>query len=123
MSERKHLAAALGLLALVSAVCAQPVLADEIMLANGDRLTGKIVRKESDTIVLTTSYAGDVTIQWSEIRRITADGPVAVYFEDGSKLTGSIRPTGDGMVIVTAGALESDPTPLAKPSVPGPAHP
>jgi putative salt-induced outer membrane protein YdiY len=114
MAARNHLAAALGMLALVSAVGAQPVLADEVVLANGDRLTGKIVRKEADTIVLTTSYAGDVTIQWREIRRITADGPVAVYFEDGSKLTGSMRPAGDGVVIVTAGALESDPTPLAK---------
>jgi putative salt-induced outer membrane protein YdiY len=100
--------------ACLCAIGAPYALADEILLANGDRLTGKIVRKESDTIVLSTSYAGDVTIRWADIRRITADEPVAVYFEDGSKLTGTVQPAGDGMVIVTSGELASDPTPLAK---------
>ena len=110
---KEKLIAALPALAIVSVLLA-PAMADEIVMANGDRLTGKIVRKESDTLVLATSYAGDVTVKWADIRRISADGPVAVYFEDGSKLSGTMRPTGDGMVIVTSGELTSAPTPLAE---------
>ena len=113
MFRRKETFAALPALAMFFALIA-PAMADEIVIANGDRLTGKIVRKESDTLVLATSYAGDVTVKWADIRRNSADGPVAVYFEDGSKLSGTLRPTEDGMVIVTSEEVTSVPTPLAK---------
>ena len=114
MCRRKKPVAALPALAIFCVLIAPAAMADEIVMANGDRLTGKIVRKESDTLVLATSYAGDVTVKWADIRRISADGPVAVYFEDGSKLSGTMRPTEDGMVVVTSGELTSAPTPLAK---------
>ncbi len=114
MSEKKKPAAALSAFAILSVLSAPVALADEIVLANGDRLSGKIVRKESDTLVLNTPYAGDLNIKWADIRRVTTDAPIKVYFEDGSKLIGTLHSEEDGSVIVTSDeTLTSAPIPLA----------
>jgi putative salt-induced outer membrane protein YdiY len=115
MSAKKRTVAILSAIAIVSALSAPAAIADEIVLANGDRLTGKVVRKEADTLVLNTTYAGDLVIKWADIRRITTDAPVKVYFEDGSKLIGTLHSEEDGSVIVTSDeTLAGAPIPLAK---------
>jgi putative salt-induced outer membrane protein YdiY len=115
MSKKKKKVAVLPAFAILLLVLGAPVaIADEIVLANGDRLTGKIVRKESDTLVLNTSYAGDLNIKWSEIRRITTDTPIKVYFQDGGKLIGTLHSEEDGSVIITTGETPaSAPVPMA----------
>jgi hypothetical protein len=50
---------------------------------------------------MSTSYAGEVTIKWAEIRRITTQEPIRLYFEDGSKSIGTLHSEEDGSVIVT----------------------
>lgn len=44
-----------------------PLLADQVSLKNGDRLTGTIVKSDGKTLVLHTDYAGDVNVNWSAI--------------------------------------------------------
>jgi len=44
--------------------------ADEVLLKNGDRITGEVVKSEDDSLIVTTSYAGDLTIKMSEIRKV-----------------------------------------------------
>ena len=113
MSEKKYLAATLVAGAALCIFGATTVFADEIVLANGDRLTGKVVRKEGDALVFNTKYAGDLNIVWAEIRRLTTDEPIKVYFEDGNRLTGTLRSEEDGTIIVTAGeTLTSAPIPI-----------
>ena len=41
------------------------LLADQVSLKNGDRLTGTIVKSDGKTLVLHTDYAGDVNLNWS----------------------------------------------------------
>src|SRR5690349_16034595 len=41
--------------------------ADQVVLKNGDRLTGKIVSGDGKTLLLKSEFAGDVTIQWDAI--------------------------------------------------------
>lgn len=53
--------AAILLLSLFAAEI-QAIVNDEVKLKNGDRLTGKIVAREGETITLETDYAGKVTI-------------------------------------------------------------
>ena len=115
MSEKKSPAAVLSMFAVLCALGGRVAMADEIVLANGDRLTGKIVRKESDTLVFSTAYAGNLNIRWADIRRITAEAPMALYFADGSKLTGTLRSEEDGSVLVGSGETPaSAPIPIEK---------
>ncbi len=107
---RAHLilSASCGLFFFVSAA-----IADEVVLANGDRLTGKVVRKEGDALVFNTSYAGDLNIAWGEIRRVTTEVPIRLYFEDGNRLTGTLESAEDGTVIVKSGdTITSAPIPI-----------
>ena len=114
MSEKKNPVAVLSLFAVLGVLAAPVAIADEIVLSNGDRLNGRVVRKESDSLVFNTSYAGDLTIAWVDIRRITTEAPIAVYFEDGRKVIGTLRSEEDGSVIVDSGDTSaSAPIPIA----------
>ncbi len=53
------------------------IVASEIMLKNGDRISGKIVAENPDSIVLETVYAGKVTIARVHIDKIVALPPPA----------------------------------------------
>lgn len=64
----------LGILLLFS--LAVNIAASEIMLKNGDRITGKIVEESEETITLETEYAGKVKIARSHIEKVVAN-PVA----------------------------------------------
>jgi len=71
MLRRAFLFLCIGLLSLLT--WAYPVLADEVHLVNGDRLTGEIARMEKQLLLLKTTYAGDVQLKWQEVVGITSD--------------------------------------------------
>jgi putative salt-induced outer membrane protein YdiY len=71
------------------------MLADQITLKNGDRLTGKIVKSDAKTLVLHTEFAGDVTIQFAAIDQITTDQELHVALKDGKTAVGTVT-TSDG---------------------------
>lgn len=71
MLRRVCLFAWVGLLYLPSG--AFPVLADEVHLVNGDRVTGEIARMEKGVLLLKTTFAGDITLKWEEVSCITSD--------------------------------------------------
>jgi len=83
---------------------------DEVVLANGDRLSGTLVRMESDVLVLRTEYAGQLKVKWSEVRGLSSDSPVWIHLEDGSRLHGNLSTNTDGALMVGAGeTLPSNP--------------
>jgi hypothetical protein len=48
-------------LPLIFAVCS-PLFADQIVLKNGDRLTGTIEKSDDKSLVMKTEFAGEVTV-------------------------------------------------------------
>lgn len=61
----------------------QTIFADQIFLKNGDRLTGKIVKKDGDKIVIQTDAAGEVSFSWSAVEKIVSDAPLNIKLADG----------------------------------------
>jgi putative salt-induced outer membrane protein YdiY len=59
-----------------------PTLADEIILENGDRITGEILTKDDGTVSVKTSYAGTIKIDWQQVKSIETESPVEVMFVD-----------------------------------------
>ena len=47
---------------------AWPALADTVWLNNGDRLSGTIILMDGGKLVLDTTYAGRVVIDWKNIQ-------------------------------------------------------
>lgn len=94
------------LLALLSL----PALADEVRLANGDRISGELKAKTGDKLVVSTSYAGDIEIRWSEVVSVATTHPVELMLEGRkSPLRGVLQPLyGSGALVVDdkGGAVE-----------------
>lgn len=55
-----------------------PCWADEVRLRNGDRLTGRIVTMQEETLTLDTDHSGAVRVQWREIGEIIADKALTI---------------------------------------------
>ncbi len=85
--------------------------ADQIVLTNGDRLTGDIVKSDSNVLTLKTDFAGSIDIKWSAIQQLTSDKPVFVQNSaDKKTYSGSVSTEGDNLVIKTqSGQTESIP--------------
>ena len=79
------------------------VLADQIVLKNGDRLTGTIEKSDDTSLVIKSEFAGEVTVQWAAIQQITSDQPLHVVTKDGKMLVGPVT-TSDGKVEVATKA-------------------
>jgi len=74
--------------------------ADQVTLANGDRITGSILRSDAKNLVLKTDSAGELTIKWDTIAGISAPGPLHIGLSDGQTIVGSVE-TVNGRFSVT----------------------
>ena len=93
-----------GLLLLL----AIPALADQIVLKNGDRLTGSITKSDGKQLVIKTDYAGDVTVKFDAIESITSTGDLNVTM-GGKTAVGPVTTIGENLVVTTkaAGPVEA----------------
>jgi putative salt-induced outer membrane protein YdiY len=79
--------------ALLCVVCwgfALNLLADEVNLKNGDRLSGTIVKSDGKTLTLKSEFAGVVNISWEAIDRVTASQPLYLSLNDGQTVVGTV---------------------------------
>jgi putative salt-induced outer membrane protein YdiY len=90
--------------------------ADQVVLKNGDRLSGKIVTGDGKTLLLKSDFAGDVTIQWSAITDIESSGNINITLKDGTRLSGKIT-TQDGKFVVAGVAAAPTPSIAAKEAI------
>lgn len=90
----------------LAAVC--PAQADQVIMVNGDRLSGTVLRKVNEInehLVLRTTYAGDVRLRWSEVASIETDEPVTVILNDETSMQTRMGPPGEGEFAVPTPAL------------------
>lgn len=77
------------------------VFADQVVMTNGDRLSGKIIKKDGDSIILETESAGTVKIRWASVERIVSDEALSLTLDDGKILEGKIETEEDKLKIAT----------------------
>jgi putative salt-induced outer membrane protein YdiY len=80
--------------------------ADEIWLKNGDRLSGKIIGMEKKEMVFSTSYAGQIKINWDEVVKFRTDEAVSIELGPETRLKGIIAVTEDGKLQVQSQGIE-----------------
>lgn len=66
---------------------ANPAVADVVIMNNGDRLTGDVVREDGGRLKLKTDYAGAIEIDWDQVRRVTLNEPTPVLLDDEQVVT------------------------------------
>jgi putative salt-induced outer membrane protein YdiY len=80
----------------------QFLLAGQITLQNGDRLSGVIEKSDDKSLVIKTDYAGEVSVQLSAIKAIESDKPLHVGLKDGQTVVGLVKTTDDKVEVVPA---------------------
>ncbi|MBW1735209.1 MAG: DUF481 domain-containing protein [Deltaproteobacteria bacterium] len=89
--------------------------ADELLMKNGDRLQGSVVSMSKGKLVFKTSYAGDITIKWDEIARITTENPMEASLGHEKTLTGRISVSGeDNLLLEPADGSSAVPITMAE---------
>lgn len=96
MKHSHLLRASIALLAAVFA--AASACADVVEVKGGTRIVGKVSKIDAGTVVVSTDYAGAITIKQSEVEGITTDAPIAVRLNTGTRV--------DGKVSSSAGAVQ-----------------
>jgi hypothetical protein len=76
------------LLAMPSVAAAQRT--DIVVLGNGDRITGEVVRLERGRLEFKTDEAGTLYIEWDKINRVEARRIFEVGTSDGRRFLGSL---------------------------------
>lgn len=107
-------------LALVVAV---PCLGDTVRLENGDVLSGTLVQLDSESLKLSTPYAGEIAIAAVDVVSLTTDTDVVVTLSDGREMSGRLVTDEAGAMYVDDGAGTATPLFLAEVSAIAPPPP
>jgi putative salt-induced outer membrane protein len=89
------------LLALLSVFGLSSLLfADQVVLSNGDRLTGTITKSDGKTLVIKTDLAGEVTVPWTAVQTLTSAAPLHVVTA-GKTVVGAVTTTDGSLAVST----------------------
>jgi hypothetical protein len=94
-------------------LCLVPALsfADQVVLKNGDTITGNIVKKDGAKLTLHSEFLGDVTMPWTAVKSIKSDEPLTVVLPGGQSVLGKLSTSGENLEVATATTTST--TPLA----------
>ncbi|MCK5667004.1 MAG: DUF481 domain-containing protein [Thiotrichaceae bacterium] len=77
------------------------VSADEVVLKNGSRLVGEVVKKEGNTLEFKTPFAGTLKIEWANIVEVKMDKAVKLMLDDDSTQMANKLKNKDDIIIVS----------------------
>jgi putative salt-induced outer membrane protein YdiY len=80
------------------------IAADQLVMKNGDVITGQIKRVTWNKATIKPDYTGAIEVKLSQVRSISTDAPVEVELSDGRELTGQFSGLeGDSLLLVDDG--------------------
>lgn len=90
---------------LTSLVCALSATgwADQIVLKNGDRVTGAIVKKVGDAVTVDSAHFGTITLPWSEVESVMADAPLNVVLQGDRMVRATLQTQADQIQVAAPG--------------------
>ncbi|MFZ0961873.1 MAG: DUF481 domain-containing protein [Terriglobia bacterium] len=91
----------IGLAVLLAMFLAPAVLADQVTLKNGDRITGTIITSDAKTLVIKTDYADAVTIKWDFVQKIESSQPLYVGTKAGQVIVGPVTTSDSKLAVAT----------------------
>jgi putative salt-induced outer membrane protein YdiY len=100
MNIIRQCALMLCLASLFCFVFIDDVRADQVVLDNGDSLSGTVENIVAGKLTLKTEYAGSIGIDISRIKKISTSSPVEVHLQNGEVMKGVLKTAEDGQVTV-----------------------
>jgi hypothetical protein len=87
---------------LCLSIFVQSLSADQIILTNGDTITGAIVKKDGGKLTVKTEFMGDVTMPWTAVKSVRSDEPLTVDLPGGEHVAGKVTTQQDTLVVAAA---------------------
>jgi putative salt-induced outer membrane protein YdiY len=85
-------------------LCACALLsADQVVLKNGDVITGTVIKKDGDKLTLKSEFLGDVTMPWTAVKSLKSDKELTVVLPGGETVKGKISTAGDNLTVAAPG--------------------
>ena len=78
------------------------VQAGEVVLMNGDRLTGKILEIKDGILTLETDYSEPIKLKFESVQKMSSSEPVSLHLTDGEVINGKITTNTMGQIVVAA---------------------
>jgi len=75
--------------------------ADQIVMSNGDHLSGLITKSDTKELVIKTEFAGEVTVKWDAITEINSTDPLHITVPGGQPLVGKMKSSEGKMGVET----------------------
>jgi putative salt-induced outer membrane protein YdiY len=73
--------------------------ADQVVLKNGDTITGAVIKKDGDKLTLKSEFLGEVTMPWSAVKSLKSDQELNVVLPGGETVKGKLTTTGDNLSV------------------------
>jgi putative salt-induced outer membrane protein YdiY len=93
----------LGVLLAGVAIFVLGARADQVIMRNGDRVSGAFVKKDAKTLTIKSEFFGVVTLPWDQIETVKADTPITVELAGKSTVQGTLVTAGDKVEVVSGG--------------------
>jgi len=84
--------------------------ADQVLMKNGDRVTGSIMKQDGKTITIKTDSFGVIAAAWDQVDSVQSQQPLTVVLKDGRTLLGNVS-SSEGKVQVAARDIAVDVAP------------
>jgi putative salt-induced outer membrane protein YdiY len=87
--------------------------ADQVILKNGDRISGNLVKMVDGELEIDTPYAGVIKLKWDHVAQVITAAPAEVKLNTGEVVKGELTESGSGTFSVQSEVLgESQSIPL-----------
>jgi putative salt-induced outer membrane protein YdiY len=94
-----------NILLITLAIASGPLPADEVILKDGSRLRGEVVRQKDGVLEFKTAFAGVINVKWDQVSELLAEEPFDVFIDGTEVLQATaIRNDAEGATIESAGA-------------------
>lgn len=81
--------------------CSFLLAADQVVLKNGDTITGTVIKKDGDKLTLKSEFLGEVTMPWSAVKSLKSDQDLHVVLPGGETVKGRVSTVGENLAVAT----------------------
>lgn len=78
-------------------------LADQIVMKDGDRITGNIVKKDGATVTIASKSFGTVTLKWDDIATVMTDQALNIVLPNAETVKATIQTADGNLQVATPG--------------------
>ena len=76
------------------------VMSDELIMKDGSRLMGKVVKEDDGVVDFETSYAGTIKVKWTEVNEVIADESITILLKNKeTREATNVKNTDAGIVL------------------------